>query len=128
MRNRLLPLLALLVGLSPAACGGNPDPGDARMDAGVVVVQVDNSLTPSTTVTVSAVPDVGTARSLGSVLPGSAETFTYQPIGNSISFQLAARPTGAGSGQIVSRPLNVAEVGGTVVSWDLATNSITFGR
>jgi hypothetical protein len=112
-RGLVLVALVLLALVTGCATGGGMEGG-----AGEVLVQVENNLTPSTSLTVWAVRlPSGSRQLLGTVAPRRTALLRFDPASGG-QYRLVARPT-AGN-EIVSNPVNLT--GAAQLRWDLRAN------
>jgi hypothetical protein len=112
--------LALAAACAPATTGGSsPEEGSASPDR--IFVQVSNTVTPPTPLTVYAAPQGGgNRRLLGTVSPNRTETFRFNMTLSSGAYLLMGRTTGGR--EIVTTPIVLT--GGETVIWDVQLNSI----
>lgn len=112
-------ITALFLGLTLAACSGNPDPG--TFDGGdSAVVVVDASGTFTSNMSVYMVPETGVRERLGIVTGDETERFTVSNVVWSDRFRLVGEA--ADGDEIVSNPFSIAP--GQTVTWDVDLNSI----
>ncbi len=113
-------LLAFLLMLAAGACAGTrggqgTGEGDERSG---VSIEVENTSTPSSDITVYLVSSGGGRSLLGSVPPNRTVTLTYRGNTAGGQYRLLARPTGGR--EIVSTPFLL---GGTrAIRWNLQSN------
>ena len=106
---------ALLLAVGGCASTGGPAVG------GGTFVEVENNLLPPTAVSVSAVPEMGTPRVIGSVSPSQTEALSFNAPAATAQYQFVAETTSGR--EIVSNPLTVPQ--GSTVVWDLSSNVAT---
>ncbi len=109
-------VLTLGVSLSACASGGMGGGGE-----GSVAVEVRNNLIPPTSLSVYAVPDIGSRQLVGVVQPGATRTLRFNPLGSGGQYQFMAETTEGRD--IVSNPLTISI--GATITWDVNANLAT---
>lgn len=111
---------AFLVG-SGFACATTPEETEeGLMEERDLQIRVENTLSPPNQVRVAVASELGTTETLGTVLGGNTETFTFDPETEDDRIHLVAS---AGGQEITSDPFVPSEISG--VTWDLSTNTLT---
>lgn len=119
-------LAAAAVALTFVGCasgGTEADVGQSEMQ-GVVTVQVQNNLTPSTSVTVLVDDPTGEQRVLGSVSTGLTERFPLDTANLTAGYRLIAEATDGST--IRSEPVDI--LGSATVMWNLEENLLRVRR
>jgi hypothetical protein len=122
MKNHpwLRSLLAFVLVLAAGACAGTrgQQNGTGNEDTGGVTVQVENTGTLSSDITVYILSSGGGRQLLGTVRPNRTETLRYRgnPAGG--QYRLLARPTGGR--EIASNSFLLNE--GSTIRWNLQSN------
>lgn len=119
LMRRATATLAVLLGVVLAACatGGGMGAGGE----GSTALEVRNNLIPPTSLSVYAVPDVGSRQLIGVVQPGSTRTLRFDPVGAGGQFRFMAETTEGRD--IVSNPLTFSS--GATITWDVNANLAT---
>ena len=121
MKNQswLRSLLAFVLVLAAGACAGTRgQPNGTGNDSGGVNVQVENTGTLSSDITVYILSSGGGRRLLGTVRPNRVETLRYRGTTTSGQYRLLARPTGGR--EIASNSFLLNE--GATIRWNLQSN------
>lgn len=111
--GRTLPLALLLLGLGACASAGA-----GAATGGDTMLVVENNLAVPTTLTVYAVPEVGTRTLVGTVTSGANATLRFDPIGAGGRYRFVAETTSGN--EIVSNPVTFSA--GATVRWNLSAN------
>jgi hypothetical protein len=106
-------------GTASRQAGAGEDTTAAGEDR-TIQVTVENNLQPPVMVTVWLREQIGSRRTLGDVGPLDTRTFSFDPVLNSGTYRLEARPT-AGE-ELLSEPLTL--FAGDAVQWKLRGNLI----
>jgi heme/copper-type cytochrome/quinol oxidase subunit 2 len=109
-------LLLAVTGLGACASGGMGAGG-----AGNTVLRVENNLIPATSLSIYAVPEVGTRTLVGVVDPSSTATLRFNASAAGGQYRFVAETT-AGN-EIASNPITVSS--GATIRWDLTANIAT---
>ncbi|MBD0319344.1 MAG: hypothetical protein ICV87_03360 [Gemmatimonadetes bacterium] len=111
-------LLALVLVLAGACAGTRGQPNGTGNDPGGVSVQVENTGTLSSDITVYLVSSGGGRQLLGTVRPNRTETLRYRGIPAGGQYRLLARPTGGR--EIASNSFLLNQ--GATIRWNLQSN------
>ena len=121
-RTPLLRAAALATGLIAVAGCATTQPAD--LDVGgaddALAIEIQNDVLPPRPLTVTLVPENGTARMIGIVSPAQTRTLTVDPEPAAGRFRLMAETTGGAD--IYSDPFTLGDV--ERVIWDLSPNSV----
>jgi hypothetical protein len=115
---RALPLVLLLLGLGACASAGGSGDGGAEESTTLVV---DNNVVTPSTLTVYAVPEVGTRTFVSTVTPGARATLRFDPVGTLGRYRFVAET--AGGSEVVSNPVSFSP--GATIRWNLSANLST---
>ena len=85
------------------------------------MLRVENNLIPPTSLSVYAVPEVGSRSLVGAVEPGATATLRFNPMAGTGQFRFVAETT-AGN-EIASNPVTISP--GATVRWDVSANIAT---
>lgn len=113
--GRAVAMVLLLLGLGACASAGAGAGGGA---GGGTMLVVENNLAVPTTLTVYAVPEVGTRTLVGTVTSGANATLRFDPIGAAGRYRFVAETTGGN--EIVSNPVTLSR--GATIRWNLSAN------
>lgn len=117
-RTGSLVLLAMLTALGGCASGSGAAGASGQ---GSTALEVRNTLIPPTSVSVYAVPEIGSRRLVGVVQPGATRVLRFDPTTTSGQYNFVAETT---SGQeLVSNPISFSS--GASLRWDLSSNLVT---
>ena len=107
----------LLVGLG--GCAGAGLGARAGTSAGgATMLMVENNLAVPTTLSIYAVPEVGTRIFVGTVTSSANATLRFDPIGAAGRYRLVAETTTGA--EIVSNPISFSP--GATIRWNLSAN------
>jgi hypothetical protein len=105
-------VVAFTLGLSACASGGAGGSGETEEAPAApgdqVSVQVNNDIMPGANITVWIVPQAGSRRRLGTIMPSGQQTFRFSPFMPNQNFRLSADIEG-GRGR-TSNPFNLMGV------------------
>jgi hypothetical protein len=110
-------VLSFAVLLGACASGGGMSGGGQ----GSVALEVENNLIPPTSLSVYALPEIGSRQLVGIVQPGRTRVLRFDPVGASGQYRFMAETTEGR--EIVSNPLTISS--GATVSWDVNSNLAT---
>jgi hypothetical protein len=117
--NWLRSLLAIVLVLAAGACAGTRGQQNGTgNDTGGVTVQVENTGTMSSDITVYILSSGGGRQLLGTVRPNRVETLRYRGNTAGGQYRLLARPTGGR--EIASNSFLLNE--GSTIRWNLQSN------
>jgi hypothetical protein len=122
-RTLLQGTCAVTVGLALTACATGHARGGASDGAPQAVVRLTNDLNPPSDITVYAVSDGGFRQLLGDVPPNQQKVLHFPITGATERVRLVAE-------RGIQRPVRSQPIvltgNGTVINWDLSTNSVWF--
>lgn len=116
--RRMSASLVIFLGMALGACASG---GMGVGGEGSTALEVRNNLIPPTSLSIYAVPDIGSRRLIGVVQPGATRTLRFDPAGGSGQFRFMAETTEGRD--IVSNPISFST--GVTITWDVNANLAT---
>jgi hypothetical protein len=112
-----LPLVFLVLGLGGCA-GVGAGAGDGAASGGGTMLVVENNLAMPSSLTVYAVPEIGTRTLVGTVTSSANATLRFDPIGAGGQYRFVAQTTRGN--ELISNPVTFSP--GATIRWNLAAN------